>query len=85
MTMWLTIIMLVLQYGPAIWKLVKEIIDMINGVSGYMAPIDADHFKAEQHAELKNAVAYYRLTKDKCKLEAMHGQLTCQLKNFKNQ
>jgi hypothetical protein len=83
--MWLTIIMLILQYGPAIWKLVKEIIDMINGVSGYMSPMEAREFRREQRAELKNAVAYYKLTKDKCKLEAMHGQLTCQLNNFKNQ
>jgi hypothetical protein len=84
MPLWMTIILLIVQYGPTIWKMVQEIIDLINGVSEYLPRSEAHIFKTAKRQELKDAVAYYRLTKDKCKLESMHGELTCQLSNFRN-
>jgi hypothetical protein len=84
MPIWISIILLIVQYGPSIWKMVQEIIDLINGVSEYLPRSEGRIFKVTKRQELKDAVAYYRLTKDKIKLESMHGELTCQLSNFRN-
>lgn len=82
--MWLNIILLIIQYGPAIWKLVQEIIDLINGVSEYLPESETHIFKNAKKSQLRMAVKHYRQTKKKDRLEEMHGELACQLKNFAN-
>ncbi len=77
------ILALIVKYGPTIWQIVGEIIDMINGVSSYMNKSDAIEFKSMKKSDLDSAVNYYKLTKDKCKLHEMHGELQCQLDNMK--
>ena len=78
------VLALIVKYGPTIWELVMEIIDLINEVSSYLPASEAAVFQYIKKGSLDNAVAYYRLTKDKGKLESMHGELTVQLSNFQN-
>ena len=82
--MWIKIFLLIIQYGPAIWKLVKEIIDMINGVSEYLPESESHVFKNAKKSQLDMAVKHYKRTKKKERLEEMHGELACQLSNFVN-
>lgn len=84
MATFLKIIALIVKYGPTIWKIVQEIIDLINGVAEFFPKSEAIMFKQAKKQELHDAVTYYRVTKDKSKLETMHGELTCQLANFQN-
>ena len=80
---WWKIVLLFLQYGPTIWKIVKEIIELIEEISGHFASTDAKIFRYVQRERMDDAVAYYRLTKDTEKLECIHGELSCQLENLK--
>lgn len=82
--MWLNILLLIIQYGPTIWKIVKEIIDMINGVSDFLPESESKMFKFEKRGQLRMAVKHYRKTKQKTRLEEMHGELSCQLSNYVN-
>lgn len=82
--MWLNILLLIIQYGPAIWELVQKIIELINGVSEFLPESESRMFKSEKRGQLKAAVKHYRKTKQKARLEEMHGELACQLSNFKN-
>ena len=64
---WLSIIMMIIQYGPAIYKLVKELIELIKKAR-----------KADQpalKAELKEAAEHYKKTKDKTVLERLRDRL----------
>lgn len=79
---WLTIIMLIIQYGPAIYKLIKQIIDLIWKVQAHMPMTEANTFGFSQHERLEAAIKYYKRTKDKSRLEEMHGELTVQLSNL---
>lgn len=82
--MWLNILLLIIQYGPAIWKLVQEIIDMINGVSEFLPESETHIFQNTKKSQLRMAVKHYRKTKDKTPLNEMHGELSCQLSNYVN-
>jgi hypothetical protein len=81
MATWLKVIMLIVQYGPAIWKIVKEIIDLINSMSLFVD--DPQLFKQQSKERLGDCVSYYRITRDKSKLEELHGELSVQLSNSK--
>ena len=35
---WLEILLLIIKYGPALWALVKEIIDLIRGLKAHEQP-----------------------------------------------
>lgn len=82
MAMFFKILSLIVKYGPTIWSLVGEIIDLINGVASYLEKQDAIEFKKSKKIDLDSAVNYYKLTKDKEKLNALHGELSVQLANF---
>ena len=79
---WLTIIMLIIQYGPAIYKLVKEIIDLIKKIQVRMPKTEANIFGFTTEERLRLAIAYYKKTGDKSRLEELHGELTIQLANL---
>jgi hypothetical protein len=83
MPIWISIIFLIIQYGPAIWKLVKQIIDMITKISLRMPQSQALEFEMSQRDRLEAAVKYYRRTGSKVRLEELHGELTCQLENMR--
>ncbi len=76
------VLALLVKYGPTIWALVGEIIDMINGVSSYLSKSDAIEFKRSKKSDLDSAVAFYKFTRDRSKLHALHGELTVQLDNL---
>lgn len=65
---WLSIIMLVVQYGPAIFHLVVEIVDMIKQLRH---PVEQSHFQAE----LNDAVGRYKETGDRSYLRALRSRL----------
>lgn len=65
---WLSIIMLIVQYGPAIFHLVSEIIDLIKKVRH-------PEQQAAFTAELSAAVDTYRQTKDRRPLRDLLDRL----------
>lgn len=79
---WLTIVLLILKYGPVIWELVKEIIDLIKKIKVHMPQTEAGLFEFSTKERLDMAIQYYKLTKDKSRLEELHGELTTQLANL---
>jgi hypothetical protein len=67
---WVSLLLMILQYGPTIFKLVKEIIDLIkkNKGSGFQ----------EQEAftvELKRGLEEFKRTKDTRPLEELRERL----------
>lgn len=79
---WMTIILLILKYGPVIWEIVKEIIELIKKIKVHMPQTEAQLFSFGAHERLEMAIQYYKLTKDKSRLEELHGELTTQLANL---
>lgn len=79
---WVTILLLILKYGPVIWQLVKEIIDLIKKIQLRMPQTEATAFQFTTKQRLDMAIKYYKLTGDKSRLEELHGELTVQLKNL---
>ena len=77
------VITLIIKYGPTIWKVVQEIITLINSISQYMTATDSLSFKSVQMSRMDGAVRYYKICGDKVKLHELHGELTCQLMNVK--
>lgn len=69
---WLSILLLVIQYGPAIVHLVVEIVDMIKRLRH---PTEQSHFKAE----LEDAVKRYKETGDRTWLRALRDRLITRL------
>lgn len=65
---WLSIILLVVQYGPAVFHLVVEIVDLIKKLRH---PTEQSHFRAE----LQDAVRRYRETGDRSALRALRDRL----------
>ena len=80
--MWLKILMLIIQYGPTIWQIIKEILDLIEKNAQYLPESDGHMFRANKKYAMNQAATYYKVTKDKVKLHELHGELTCQLANF---
>lgn len=79
---WMTIILLILKYGPVIWEIVKEIIELIKKIRVRMPQTEAALFSFGANERLEMAVQYYKLTKDKSRLYELHGELTTQLANL---
>lgn len=65
---WISIIMLVVQYGPAIFHLVVEIVDLIKNLTH---PTEQSHFRAE----LEDAVKLYKETGDRTHLRMLRDRL----------
>ncbi len=61
------ILILIFKYGPAVFAIVKEIIDLIKNVSD---PTD----KAVLKSDLEAAVAEYKKTKDASLLETVRAR-----------
>lgn len=83
MATWIRVLFMILQYGPVIWKIVMEIIDLINAISACLSSDDVADFKAERKERLADAVAYYRIVGDRVKLDELHGELTTTFANAK--
>lgn len=79
---WLTILMLLIQYGPVIYKLVKEIIELIKKIKVRMPQTEANIFGFTTEERLRLAIEYYKKTGDRSRLEELHGELTVQLANL---
>ena len=79
---WMTIILLILKYGPVIWEIVKEIIELIKKIKVHMPQTEAQLFSFGARERLEMAIQYYKLTKDKSRLYELHGELTTQLANL---
>jgi hypothetical protein len=62
--------------------LVKEIIDLIKKVKVHMPQTEANLFQFTSEERLRLAIAYYKKTGDKSRLEELHGELTVQLANL---
>lgn len=79
---WMTIILLILKYGPVIWQIVQEIIDLIKKIKVHMPKTEASLFSFGANERLDMAIQYYKLTKDKSRLYELHGELSTQLANL---
>jgi len=62
------ILLLVIKYGPALFTMVQEIIEMIKNLN------DDNEVKAAR-AELEDAVKDYKRTKDRKRLRALRAKL----------
>lgn len=82
MATWIKVFFLLLQYGPTIWRIVREIIALINSMAAFMD--DPVAFKQQARGRMDDCVAYYQFTGDKSKLEEMHGELSIQLGNLQH-
>lgn len=65
---WLSILLLVIQYGPAIFNLVTEIVELIRRLR---QPSE----KVLYRAELQDAVKHYRATGDRRLLRRLRDRL----------
>lgn len=65
---WLSIILFLIQYGPAIFQLVSEIIELIGKLRSFK---EQDAFKAE----LESAVKDYKANRDRRGLYALRDKL----------
>lgn len=65
---WWQIILLIIRYGPTVYKLVKYIIDLIKDISDKLHPDEAASFEKLEKQKLNMAIDYYRRNKDKRKL-----------------
>lgn len=64
---WFAILMMIIQYGPAIWRVVKEIIDLIKSMKSHEQPA--------LHDELKAAVDAYKVHRDRRPLQDLRDRL----------
>ena len=64
----ITIILFLLKYGPALFSLVSELIDLIRKIKD---PKEAAAFRAD----LQRAAQHYRVNKDRRPLEALRERL----------
>lgn len=71
---WISIILLIIQYGPAIFNLVVEIIELIKKYQK-PNPVAAKTAQLFLKSELKNAVKTYRATRDRRPLYALRDKL----------
>ncbi len=65
---WLSILLMIIQYGPQLFTLVSEIIEMIKK---RRHPEEQKSLKAD----LADAVSHYRLTGDRGRLRALRDRL----------
>ena len=68
MPIWLTIILAIIQYGPAVIKLIREIWALIQDIDD---PQEAKHYKSE----LRNCLQKHRKTKAKEPLVDLRNEL----------
>jgi len=71
------IILILIQYGPTIFKIIREIIALIKEISNRDDPKNAALVDYEQ--DIRNALADYRLTKSTEKLENLRSHLRARL------
>lgn len=64
---WLSIILWVIKYGPAIFSIVSEIMDLIKKMRGAE--------KVEAEGEFKSAMAEYKKTRDRRPLRRLRERL----------
>jgi hypothetical protein len=77
------VLILFITYGPTIWKIVMEILDLITNSALFMTNTDARIFSESAKRQLDDAVAYYTIAKSTSRLEELHGELSLQLANLK--
>jgi len=70
---WIQIILMIIKYGPAVYNLIKFIINLINEISDYHSKrgelTTAYRFKRDEKRELKMAIEYYERNRDVSRLE----------------
>ena len=71
---WLKIILLLIQYGPAIYQLVKQIIDLFKKI-GESNEKSFQFSPYQQDIRLREALDYYKKTRDKEKLIKLRDEL----------